>query len=115
MALNYLNKLNMLVAASLISLTACDNAVMVSTNVPYIIKGDSNSVLYPLNVKRNGEDVFIQFKKTSPVTEVFLIDAFNRAIPFNFTISGDTLIVPGKFDHLRLGHGKLEAIDIITG
>jgi hypothetical protein len=113
-ALNHIKRLSILAAAALLLLAACDNAVNPNKRVPYLIKGDPHSVLYPLDVKRDSEDVRIELKESAPVPEVFSVDASGRAVAFNFTVEGNTLIVPGKFDHLRLRYKGAEAIDIVS-
>lgn len=112
--MNNFNKLIIPAAAALLLLAACDRAVNVNKRVPYAIEGDPHSVLYPLEVKRDSEDVRIQLKQFAPVPEVFSVDPSGRTVAFNFTVAGNTLIVPGKFDHLRLRHEGAQAIDIIS-
>lgn len=113
MALNNFNRLIILAAAALPLLAACDQAVMVSNEPPYIIKGDRHSALYPLLVKRDGEDVRIELNLAAPVPEIFSIDAAGHAIAFNFTKAGNEFIVPGKFEHLRLLHAGAATVDIL--
>ena len=73
-----------------------------------------HSALYPLVVKREGEDVHIELNQSAPVPEISSIDAMGHAMAFNFTQAGNTLTVPGKFDHLRLRHAGAAVIDIFS-
>lgn len=114
MALHHFKRLTVLAAAALALLAACDNAVTVHHGAPYIIKGDRHSALYPLAVKRDGEDVRIELDAAAPVPEVLLIEASGHALAFNFTQAGKTLTVPGKFDHLSLRHAGAATIDIFS-
>jgi hypothetical protein len=95
-------------------LSACDNAVQANKRMPYAVQGDARSVLYPLSVKRDSEDVHIVLKESAPVPEVFSVDPSGRAEVFNFTIEGHTVTVPGKFDHIQLRHEGAAAIDIVS-
>ncbi len=111
MALPNFTRLIILVAM-LSLLPACDKAVRSSNAISYIVKGDPHSALYPLEVKRESEDVQIEMKHSAPLPDVFSIDAGGHALVFNFKIEGNKLVVPAKFDHLQLRHGAADKVDI---
>ena len=114
MTLENSRKLIIATAAALFLLTGCDRVVNFNPHprVTYTIKGNRNSELYPLDVKRNGEDVRIELKKPALIPKIFLLDASGRRIAFDYKMTGSTLIVPGKFDHLQLLEDGSEPIDI---
>jgi len=112
--LNKFNRLIILGTAAALLLAACDNAVMVNKRVTFKIQGDPHSVLYPLSVTRDGEDVRIQLKENAPLPEIISIDPLAGPEAFNFTRNENTLIVPEKFDHLRLLHAGATPIDILS-
>lgn len=97
------------------SLAACDNAVQMNQRTSYIVKGDAHSMLYPLSVTRDSEDVHIQMRDEAPVPEVVSFDSAGRAEPFNFAVTGHMLVMPGKFDRIELRHQGAAPIDIISG
>ena len=113
MASNNFNRL-IIMSATLLGLAACDQAVMANKSARYLIKGDPHSALYPIEVKRDGEDVRIVLHDAAPVPAIFSVDALGRAVAFHFTIKGTALIVPGKFDHLQLRHEGTGAVDIVV-
>ena len=113
MALHHFKRL-IILAAAVLPLAACDNAVTVHHDAPYIIKGDRLSALYPLAVQADGEDVHIELNAAAPVPEIFSIEASGQALAFNFTQAGNILTVPGKFDHLSLRHAGAASIDIFS-
>ncbi|MFI4940211.1 MAG: hypothetical protein ACHP7O_07715 [Burkholderiales bacterium] len=82
--------------------------------MPYAIQGDARSVLYPLSVKRDSEDVRIVLNESAPVPDIVEVDPSGRAAAFNFTVEGHTVTVPGKFDHIQLRHKGAAAIDIVS-
>lgn len=96
-------------------LAACDNAVLMNKRASYVVKGDAHSVLYPVSVTRDSEDVHIQMRDEAPVPEVVSFDAAGRAEPFNFAVSGHMLVMPGKFDRIELRHQGDAPVDIISG
>ncbi|OWW20416.1 hypothetical protein AYR66_13905 [Noviherbaspirillum denitrificans] len=100
-------------AVALLLVTACDKAVRYHISASYVIKGNPDSALYPLEVKESNEDVLIRLKKAMPVPEVVSLDADGHEVPFYFTMNGDTLLVPAKFDHLQLRYKGSDATDIL--
>lgn len=100
---------------ALLILSACDKIVELNANQndSYVIKGDARSDLYPLDLKRDGEDVRIRLKKSVPTPEIVSLDPAGHALPFYFNMDGDTLIVPGKFDRIVLRRPGIEPIEII--
>jgi len=110
--LNRLNKWAILLAVVSMLLSGCDNAVRPNARTNYTISGDRQSMLYPLDVKTDGEDVRIQLKDKAPAPEIFSLDESGHAETFNFRSEGSTLIVPGKFDHLQLRHPGAQAVDL---
>lgn len=112
--MKYFTRVIVLAVTTLLLLSACDNAVRANKNVTYTIKGDTQSLIYPLAVKQDSEDVRIQMKQSAPLPEIFSIDAKGNAVAFIYTSEGDAIIVPGKFDHLQLRHAGTKPIDIIS-
>lgn len=100
---------------ALFILSACDKAVELNANQndSYVIKGNAQSDLYPLDLKRDGEDVRIRLKKPVPTPEIVSLDPAGHALPFYFNTDGDTMIVPGKFDRIVLRRPGTEPIEII--
>jgi len=94
---------------------ACDNAVRENTKATYAVVGDKQSILYPVEVRTDSEDVRIQMKESAPTPEIFSLDASGHAEPYLFKAEGNALTVPGKFDHLQLRHPGSQAIDIFNG
>ena len=88
-------------------------AVKLPTIASYTIEGKIDNPLYPISVKQDGDDVFIQMKESAPIPEVYILDRLRNATKFNFKIEGTKLIIPGKFKHLRLRYKGAEEIDII--
>jgi hypothetical protein len=109
-----LNQFNRLIALGtvMLLLAACDKAVTMHKSVSYLIKGGQTGALYPLDVKEGNEDVRVTLKDSAPVPEIVSIDASGNEVAFNFTIEDHALIMPGKFEHLRLRHEGNESIDI---
>lgn len=115
MASNYSNKLAVAAIFLLPLLAACDKAVKINDEVvSYVVKGDRHSVLYPFLVQQSGEDVRIQLQEAVPMPEILSIDTSGHAVAFNFTMEGNKLIVPGKFDHLQLRRAGAATIDIFS-
>jgi len=100
----------LLVSASLC--VACQKAVKAPQDAVYSIKGSKQSLLFPLEVKQKGEDVFITLAPNAPLPEISSFDSAENKIPFNFSLVENTIVVPEKFEHLRLSHGKDDVIDI---
>jgi len=95
------------------SLVACQKAVKAPVDAVYLIKGNKQSMLYPTEVKQNSEDVFITLKPGAPMPEISSFDAAENKIQFNFSLVENTIVVPGKFERLRLSHGSDDAIEIL--
>ena len=95
------------------SLQACQKAVKAPVDAVYVIQGSKQSVLYPVEVKQNSEDFYITLKAGAPLPTISSYDAAENKISFNFTVVENTIVVPGKFEHLRLSHDGDEAIDIL--
>ena len=93
--------------------SACQKAVKAPVDAVYIIKGNKQSQLYPLEVKQNSEDVFITLAPGAPLPEISSYDAAGNKIAFNFSVVDNTIVVPGKFERLRLAHGNDDVIEII--
>ena len=110
--MKFLKKLFLLLATASLCV-ACQKAVKAPVDAVYIIKGNKQSLLYPLEVKQNSEDVFITLAPNAPLPEISSYDAVNNKIAFNFSVVENTIVVPGKFEHLRLTHGNDDVIDII--
>jgi hypothetical protein len=112
--LTNLYRLSFMSVLVLLSLLACDRVVNSNPNqdVAYVITGDVGSTLFPIELKKDGEDVRIRLLKSAPMPEIVSIDPDGHAVPFNFKIDGDTLVVPGKFDHIALHHAGTGTIDI---
>ncbi|WP_304770548.1 hypothetical protein [Undibacterium sp.] len=110
-----MNKLNrrIIFMAVFFLLSACERAVNGHKTVSYLIHGEKQGVLYPLEVRQHSEDVLIQLKESAPVPDILSVDAKGRVVPFSFTTEGTMLVVPGKFDHLRLRHDGVGTVDII--
>ena len=102
-----------LAIATMTVLVACQKAVKAPVDAVYSIKGNKQSLLYPLEVKQNSEDVFITLPPNAPLPEISSFDAAGNKITFNFSLVENTIVVPGKFEHLRLSHGSDDAIDIL--
>lgn len=96
-------------------LIACDKVVDFQTGqgISYEVKGDSHSELYPLDLRKEGEDVRIRLRKPTPVPQIISLDPVGGALPFNFRTDGDSLVIPGKFDHIVLHRAGMESIEII--
>ena len=94
-------------------LAGCQKAVKAPIDSVYVIKGNKQSALFPIDVKQNSEDVLIQLKTDAPLPEISSLDLAGNKIPFNFHIVNNTIVVPGKFAHLRLTHAADDAIDIL--
>ena len=90
----------------------CQKAVKPPSEAVYVITGNKLSPLYPIEVKKNSEDVFITLKSGSPLPEITSFDTAGNKIEFKFSLVGNTIAVPGKFMHIRLTHGQDDAIDI---
>jgi type IV secretory pathway VirB9-like protein len=109
--------LRAIIAASFLALLlmSCDKTLdfKLGQDVSYEIKGNSQSELYPVELKRDGEDVRIRMKNSTPMPEIFSIDVSGGIQPFNFKTDGDALIVPGKFDHISLRHQGVDSVEII--
>ncbi len=108
---NILNKIVMLLASASLCV-ACQKAVKAPEDAVYSIQGSKQSLLFPLEVKQKGEDVFITLAPNAPLPEISSYDAAENKIPFNFSLVENTIVVPEKFEHLRLSHGKDDVIDI---
>lgn len=93
-------------------LAACQEAVRAPVDAVYTVKGNKQSLLYPLEVKQNNEDVFIKLQANAPMPKISSFDAAENKIPFNFSLVENTIVVPNKFEHLRLSHGSDDVIDI---
>jgi len=103
----------LLTAAIFCALSGCQKAVKAPQEAAYAIRGDRQSTLYPVEVKQNSEDVFITLKPLAPLPEISSYDRAENKISFNFSLVGNTIVVPGKFEHLRLAQGNDNVIDII--
>lgn len=101
-------------AAGLLLLAACDNAVRLHAHAPYLIEGDARGALYPLSVTRDSEDVHIELKNEAPPPEVYTVDHAGHATPYNFTLTGHTLVVPGKFERIQLRHAGAEPVAVVS-
>ena len=112
-ALNLLPKLA-LIAAALCLISACQKAVKAPSESIYRIEGSKQSTLYPLEVKQNGEDVFIQLKPGAPLPEIISLDLVGNKMAFNYHFVNDTIVIPGKFEHIRLLHNGDDTIDIFS-
>jgi hypothetical protein len=99
--------------AILWALCGCQKAVKAPQEAAYTIKGDRQSTLYPIKVKQNSEDVFITLKPHAPLPEISSYDRAANKISFNFSLVENTIVVPGKFEHLRLTHANDDVVDII--
>jgi len=97
----------------LVLCTACQKAVKAPEEAVYIIKGNQSSALYPIEVKQNNEDVLITLKPHAPLPDIASLDQAENKIEFKFSLIENTIVVPGKFAHLRLTHDKDEPIDIL--
>ena len=93
-------------------LCACQKAVRSPETVTYLIKGDKHSAIYPLDIVSSSEDVHIHLPPAAPDPQVWAMENNGNPVQFNFSREGDTLIVPGKFEHLQLRHAPDGAIDI---
>ena len=94
-------------------LAGCQKAVKAPVESLYRIQGSKQSPIYPVDVKQNSEDVLIQLQADAPLPEITSLDLAGNKIPFNFHIVNNTIVVPGKFAHLRLTHATDETIDIL--
>lgn len=101
------------VASLLLLLTACNKAVTAHAKVTYLVQGNPQSALYPVDVRQTNEDVVIQLKQSAPVPEVTSVDSEGHELAFNFETAGTGLIVPAKFSHLRLRHKGDDTTDIV--
>lgn len=110
-ALSQFNRLAAFVAALLL-LAACDRAVRAHVDVAYRVEGNPQSALYPVEVRQDNEDVLIRLKNSAPAPEVTSIDPAGHEAAFNFAADGDRLLVPAKFDHLRLRY-QGDTVDIL--
>lgn len=81
--------------------------------VTYQIQGDLNGNLYPIMVEQHSEDVFITLKESAPIPEVFSVDTKGQEKVFLYEVKQNTLIIPGKFDHISLRHAGEKSIEII--
>lgn len=97
---------------SVVFFSACEGALSPPKNSAFIVKGNINSALYPIEVKQDGEDIYIQLKDFAPEVEISSIN-FNQVTSFNYKRVGDRLIVPAKFSNIRLHHQGSEDVDII--
>ena len=100
-------------AVTILLMVACQKSVHAPTEAVYAIKGNKLSPLYPVEVKQNSEDVFISLKPGAPLPEITSYDIAGNKISFNFSLVENTIVVPGKFQHLQLAHEKDDVIDII--
>ena len=82
-------------------------------SVTYQIHGDLSGKLYPIIVEQHSEDVFIILKESAPIPEVFSVDTKGQEKAFLFKIEQNTLIIPGKFDHISLRHVGEKSVDIV--
>lgn len=98
---------------AMFSLCACDHAVRAHTDTRYLVEGNRESALYPKEVAQRDEDVLITLKPGTPPPEMLLVEADGRETRFPFVTEGDTLIVPGKFGHLRLRHDGDSPVDVV--
>ena len=98
---------------SLFLLSACQKAVRDHEPLTFTIQGDAGSVLYPLEVVQQNEDVVIQLKPTAPLPTLSSRDSNGKESDYNFKSAGQTLIVPDKFDQLCLRHPGAGTIEII--
>lgn len=81
--------------------------------VTYLIEGDVNGKLYPIIVEQHSEDVYIKLKESAPIPEVFSVDMKGKEKTYLFTVEQNTLIIPGKFEHLSLRHVGEKSVEII--
>lgn len=114
MALSKFTNIVVPITASLLLLSACDNAVIENKAVTYQITGDKQSLLYPLSVKRDSEDVLIELKELAQLPEIVSVDALGKEVAFNYTTEQRTLVVPNKFEHIQLRHAGTAPVDIIS-
>ena len=98
--------------AVLLLMAACQKALKAPVESSYLIKGNKQSRLYPLDVRQHSEDALIELKAGAPLPEIESLDAAGNNIKFNFHIVSNTIVVPGKFEHLHLHYGSDEAVDI---
>lgn len=99
--------------AAICTLSACEKAVREHETVTYQIQGDLNGNLYPIMVEQHSEDVFITLKESAPIPEVFSVDTKGQEKVFLYKVKQNTLIIPGKFDHISLRHAGEKSIEII--
>ncbi len=106
-------KKRLMLVATLLLLVACQKAVQAPAEAVYAIRGNKLSPLYPVEVKQNSEDVYITLKSGAPLPEITSYDLAGNRISFNFSLVENTIVVPGKFQHLQLAHDKDDVVDII--
>lgn len=92
--------------------SGCEIAVSPPENSSFNIEGNIKSEIYPVSVKQDGEDLYVQLKDHAPDVEMSSID-LNQTTSFNYKREGDRLIIPGKFKHIRLHSKGSEDIDIV--
>jgi hypothetical protein len=102
----------LLVTLGLGLLSACGEAVRAPKVATYRIQGQPSSTLYPLSVKEMSEDVVIQLKANTQAPVAYSVDTEGKSIPFNYHVEGNTLTIPGKFDHLILTRPDASRVDI---
>ena len=94
-------------------MSACEKAVREHETATYQIQGDLNGKLYPIMVEQHSEDVFITLKESAPIPKVFSVDTKGQENVFLFKMEQNTLIIPGKFDHISLRHAGEKSVEII--
>ena len=99
--------------ASMLFLNGCQKAIKAPVDAHYLIQGDVKSTIYPVDVKQNSEDVFIQLQANAPLPTIISIDATGDKIAFNYRVENNKIITPGKFTHLQMHHQHDGVIDII--
>jgi len=96
-----------------LSVSACQKAVSPPETTSYSISGDKNSPIYPQDILSSSEDVHIRLKTAAPDPQVWSYDSHGNPLQFNFSREADTLVIPGKFEHLQLRHGNDQLVDIV--
>ena len=102
-----------IVILSLFLLGACQKAVRDPQPSTFTMKGNVDSVLYPLEVVQQNEDVLIQLKPEAPQPQLSSRDSNGKESDYNFRSAGQTLIVPDKFDQLCLRYHGIGTVEII--
>ncbi|CAN5792125.1 hypothetical protein BH11PSE12_BH11PSE12_02100 [soil metagenome] len=100
-----------IIVFSVVFFSACEAALSPPKNSTFIVKGNINSAIYPIEVKQDGDDIYIQLKDFAPEVEMLSIN-FNQVTSFNYKRVGDRLIVPAKFNNIRLHHQGDDDVDI---